>query len=181
MRRALAALLLLSACAGDSSEDSYTSSTTTECSGLSVELGEGDTRFIPSAEGDTVTLVHGPQGGWHIDVAGRVSGTSAFVRVHTSVVVPATGVEIGGPGQENDSAIQLANFEDCTGDFIKSRVYLDDNDGSLPWGQDEFCALHGNPIDLSVRVTNLVTEETSVTSRRVIAGRDSVDDTKCAP
>ena len=185
MRQALSAVLMLSACVSDSPKDSgttttATTATTTECSGLFVELGEGDTSFTPKAEGDTFTLVHGPQGGWHIDVAGSVSGTGALVRVHTSVVDPATGIEIGGPGQENDSAIQLASFTDCTGTFVKSRVFLDDNDGGTPWGQDEFCALHGNPIDLSVRVTNLLTEESLVTVLRVIAGRDSVDETNCA-
>lgn len=39
-----------------------------------VEVGVGFDRFASVDDGDTIELVFGPQGGWHVDLAARVHG-----------------------------------------------------------------------------------------------------------
>ncbi|MCB9759694.1 MAG: hypothetical protein H6739_07615 [Alphaproteobacteria bacterium] len=39
-----------------------------------IELGAGQSGFVPLADGDAVPLVHGLQGGWHVDLALRFGG-----------------------------------------------------------------------------------------------------------
>lgn len=37
-------------------------------------LGTGETAFVEVADGGELELIHGPQGGWHVIVAARLSG-----------------------------------------------------------------------------------------------------------
>ena len=39
-----------------------------------LELGTGETEFVPLDDGDEVPLVYGPQGGWHVDATARFGG-----------------------------------------------------------------------------------------------------------
>lgn len=39
-----------------------------------VELGTGETTFVPLVDGGTIELVHGPQGGYHVPVTSRIFG-----------------------------------------------------------------------------------------------------------
>lgn len=42
---------------------------------LWLEIGTGADRFVPLASGDALELVHGPQGGWHVELAVRITGS----------------------------------------------------------------------------------------------------------
>lgn len=39
-----------------------------------LELGTGETEFVPLEDGDEVALVYGPQGGWHVDTTAMFGG-----------------------------------------------------------------------------------------------------------
>ena len=39
-----------------------------------IEVGGGESDFVPLSEGDTVDIIHGPQGGYHITGAWRGAG-----------------------------------------------------------------------------------------------------------
>jgi hypothetical protein len=45
-----------------------------------LEVGTGTYRFEPVTDGDTLPLVFGAQGGWHLWVAIRVSAASRMTR-----------------------------------------------------------------------------------------------------
>lgn len=40
----------------------------------SLELGTGESSFVAVPSGGSLELVHGPQGGWHVVLAARLSG-----------------------------------------------------------------------------------------------------------
>lgn len=42
-----------------------------------IELGTGETAFEPLADGDTIYIVYGPQGGYHFTVSMNVQGINA--------------------------------------------------------------------------------------------------------
>ena len=64
---------------------------------LQVEVGGGITAYVPLATGDGVVMVHGPQGGWHIDAGARVLNTHATVRL--------TGRVLRGPLAREQSIV----------------------------------------------------------------------------
>lgn len=51
-----------------------TSDASTGATEASIELGTGLTQWQTLAEGDSIELVAGPQGGWHVDVSVRGEG-----------------------------------------------------------------------------------------------------------
>jgi hypothetical protein len=52
------------------------SNETSEPEAAWIAVGSGLENFAPLAEGDEIELVHGPQGGWHVDLAARFRGLS---------------------------------------------------------------------------------------------------------
>lgn len=46
-----------------------------------IEVGGGETRFEPLAEGQPHTIVHGPQGGWHMLGSVRTHGFDEIVSI----------------------------------------------------------------------------------------------------
>src|SRR6185436_3266908 len=59
-------LLALLACAG--TEDAAGDGAPLDCEAgeASADIGTGEYEWVDLSEGDDVTMVHGPQGGWHI-------------------------------------------------------------------------------------------------------------------
>lgn len=172
-------LLVLAALAGcgDKSADSATP----ECSGLAVELGEGEFAFAPRSDGDAVTMVHGPQGGWHIDIAGRVSGSTGTVSLVPSVLESNQQVSLAGIGQENEPPFELVGWtaRSCTGTFFRLRAIIDDVDPGGPY-QRFICTLNDNPLTVSVEATDTGSGETVSASFNAIAKLDPDDVPICS-
>jgi len=139
---------------------------------MTAQLGVGEFEYAPAPDGGDITIVHGPQGGWHMDLAGQLAGSNELVKVSATVIVNESGAQIGGAGQEGDPAVLLANYANCSGDFVKARILLDD-DPTL--GQDFFCSLHGKTLDIMVTVTNIINGEQVQGSMSLVARPDSVD------
>lgn len=80
MRSILLVALTALACTGTASDDTATRDGGPDDgpqAPLTVSLGEGLTRYAPLPdEGAEVELVLGPQGGWHFDLATRLTGAS---------------------------------------------------------------------------------------------------------
>jgi len=70
MRRAWLALLLIAGCGGEPSEPAETTTAPW------VEVGQGETAFEALSDEDRIEIVHGPQGGWHVELASRFGGAS---------------------------------------------------------------------------------------------------------
>lgn len=50
-----------------------------------VSVGNGDTAHVPLQDGDPVTMVHGPQGGWHVWVSLAVTNLGPDLRIHITL------------------------------------------------------------------------------------------------
>jgi len=120
---------------------------------LSVEVGRGDSDHVPVAPGDPVTMVNGPQQGWHIDVSGFVEGASDVVEIEAVVrVVDADWIIAGLEQQPVRTALVGWSEDECAGTFYGLRLYLDDNG---PHSYDTICALAGAAVDIEVSLTDL--------------------------
>lgn len=70
-----------------------------------VEIGTGETEFVPLEDGDTIYIVYGPQGGYHFNGSLRVQG-----------------IEAGDPDHIDDPRNPITIFEAFEGD---NRVDMD--------------------------------------------------------
>jgi hypothetical protein len=170
----ISALALLVGCAGDSGTDTDTDTdgTTASCTDdpLTLELGTGELVFEALVEGGDVQMVHGPQGGWHVDVAGLVGGSSQEVSILPSLVIPGQG-DLQVAGDQQPEFVALASYDDatCAGEYFGVRAFLDDvatPPGGLTY-QEFICSLAG-AATLEVTVEDIangdsVTESIGVT------------------
>lgn len=174
-------LLLLSAlsgwlgCQGDS-DDSEPS-----CEGLepSLSLGTGEFHFEAIDDGDAVTLVNGPQGGWHVWTSGLLTGLGPVVSVLATLVDEQSAIPIAG---SDDLPVTLDLSEPGTGTFAPDTcaasffglfAYIDD---AQPMGEDSYldliCMLEGRPLSFSAKVTDEASGAVVTDSVRVRARLD---------
>ena len=80
-----------------------------------VELGTGEWRFEPLADGQEVELAHGAQGGWHLWTSVRTLGLEP-----EGVQLEVTTTVIGDPTSATTSRgrIELTELEDGRCEFI---------------------------------------------------------------
>ncbi len=136
----------------------------------SIILGTGAEVFEPLTAGDSVTMVHGPQGGWHI------LGSLSARHIHPVVDISYT---IDSPTHDervsmNEYRVLLRESEDCTGIFVGMYGYL----VGLPGEEFEDIyipdLLGGLPLHLNMSVTDLNGVELTA-QIEVIAQLDPVD------
>ncbi len=144
-----------------------TTSEGTDCSDMvQIDVGVGDFVYAP-LEGprDGVLVVHGSQGGWHIDIAGAVSGTGQEVAVAAPLIrVIEDDIQIAGGNQE-PTYLPLTGYDlaSCTGTFAGARAYVDDYLPDVSY--DEFvCGLEGKQVEIELTVSDLNDMEVSGTS-----------------
>lgn len=91
------------------------------CEEAALTIGDGQDLFTPLVAGQEVTIVHGPQGGWHVLASVQVANTSPFVilkyKVHT--LPELTQVS------NNLYNVQLPLWTDCTGQLSDIFGYLE--------------------------------------------------------
>ena len=147
---------------------------------LGLSLGTGVLEYSPVSENDDITIVHGPQGGWHIDVAGRLSNTGQEVSIAPTVTLLETGDQLAGDQNPSLQAIVDYDADACTGDFFGLRAFIDDfsPQDDLPY-QAFVCSLGGKQLALSVRVTDFATNRTVVEEVTLVAAHDAVDQENC--
>lgn len=97
--------------AAGSPTDSAT--TPSNASPYALEVGGGSVFHEPLAPGATVTIHHGPQGGWHVVVSGRVEGLGPIVAVD----LWADRTDSGARVATNDltTFLQLADHDPAAG------------------------------------------------------------------
>ena len=144
MRAALLAATLLCACGGSPPGPTAASDAGADdvpVGRLTVALGEGLTRYAPlPVDGGVIELVLGPQGGWHLDLAARISGASPEGLTLEYAVRTAEGATIHVPTRVSLNARRV--LADGDG-FVRvgDRAVLDVRDGN---------ALVGAVVELSV-------------------------------
>ena len=85
-----------------------------------LEIGEGESSFLPLSQGDNVVIVHGPQGGWHITGAVRATGIGQIARIRFSVEHLNSGVFV----TDYDYNVAMVMEDDCTGSFINMTGFI---------------------------------------------------------
>ena len=86
-----------------------------------VEIGTGEDGFEPLFAGDPVTMVHGPQGGWHVLGSVRIWNMGPIVDINFHV----TSVLREAVVAENNYRVATVAETDCTGLFWGMYGYLD--------------------------------------------------------
>lgn len=142
-----------------------------------LSIGSGAGLYAPLSSGDPVVLVHGPQGGWHIDLGGSVSGFSDLIEIAGYVTVVG-GATIAGQDQQ-PSRVALVGWSDttCTGEFYDIRAFVDDEGINT---LDYICGLETQPLEIEITVTDLIDPSRAVTETLLVeAALDPVDVEPC--
>lgn len=185
---ALAALgVWLAGCSGSSSDADPTGDTSSDpvdaCTlgDITVAPGTGASAYLPLAEGDHVTMVHGPQGGWHIESAGLVGNATPEVAVHPVITVPEMG-DLEVSGTQQGAFIALSGYDEasCTGNFFNVRAFLDTDRATGPSDIDFVCSLAGKTLAFSIEVSDISGARMSVGTVNVIADPDPADAATCS-
>lgn len=132
-----------------------------------------------------MTLVNGPQGGWHIWIAGRMQGLHTEIAAHASARDVRGDVWLAG---SNDAPVSLDLSEAgaydkdaCSGDLYGQRAYLDD--AALPaWADsmlDLVCYLEDRPIELTLTLTDLATGLTASDTVTTLGALDPANVSYC--
>lgn len=127
------------------------------CDASSADVGTGLDAYVPLSSGDPLTVVFGPQGGWHIDVGARILGTEQIVSF-TSELVLLEG-EQSLTGTPFPTTLGLVPHETCGWTLFGIRAILDDK----TFGTDpaEFvCGLDGQTARLELEVSDTVNDLT---------------------
>ncbi len=138
-------------------------------------MGTGERSPALLEAGDPVRLVHGPQGGWHVEVAGLVDQTGPEIAVSPTLTIPDSGLQLAGAQQPTFLALDAYDPQTCSGRFAGVRAYLDD---PLPEGsidQALVCGLHGQSLRLSVSAEDLASGAVATAQVTVEAERDPAD------
>ncbi len=148
--------------------------------GLTVEPGTGIDTYVGLDDGDAMTMVHGPQGGWHIDVGGLVTNTNQLVSIDAKFVDTDTDTLVAGDQVEVRQALVGWDDVGCTGEFFGVRVFVDDLADTVT--QDDICDLEGANLEMTLTVIALESKPaaTTVVTLPVVAALDPADVPVCA-
>ena len=148
--------LLLFACQGSKDTgitDSANSDAPPEgCLALSpdIEIGTGEMSFETLTAGDPVTMVHGPQGGWHLLGSLKFINLKQIVEIDFDVFDEASGVQI----VQNHYRAAMLLDGDCSGYYVGMFGYINVSglqDGELDTPPE---LLGGHDLRMSFHVTD---------------------------
>ena len=86
-----------------------------------IEIGTGALNFQALVEHDPVTMVHGPQGGWHMLGSVRTHGMDSIVTVNYWITADGHGDAVVS---DNRYRVAQVMDEDCSGYFPGMYGYL---------------------------------------------------------
>ena len=144
-----------------------------------VEPGVSEFELQLLTGGESISMVHGPQGGWHVDTAAMVHGTGDVIQIIPSLILTENGESIAGLEQVPET-VALGAYDDqtCQGSVIAIRAYVDDVQRDPPYS-DFICTLHGRDVDLTLTVTDVVTGNVGTGSASFRLLRDPADNSLC--
>lgn len=162
---------------GGTSEPSTTEPPTVACSDtVAIDVGVGEFVFEPLDDvSDGIRVVFGAQGGWHIDIAGSVSGTGAEVAVDAPrVTLVGDGAQIAG-GNQQPLYLPLTGYDvaTCSGTFVAARTFVDDHLPDIPYDA-WVCSLEGALAEVHLVVSDL--NDFSITGSNTAIGTIVLDE-----
>ena len=114
------ALWWLVACDGGGGDSTHTGGPCTDpcgCDGATLEVGgtdyddDGRPVWVEMPEGSEQTMVHGPQGGWHVLAAARVRGTAEVVTLVYTINYPEKDAQLSA----GTFKVMLVADDECGG------------------------------------------------------------------
>ncbi len=87
-----------------------------------VEMGEGTSRFEPLTDGQDVELIAGVQGGWHINLTGRLYGLTL-----DGITLDYEAVPVGGTApisMPTELVLDATDFVPDSGAFLRAGDFL---------------------------------------------------------
>ena len=135
-----------------------------------VTIGTGEASFLSLSDGDPVTMVHGPQGGWHIAGSVRIDNMDDVVDIRFTITEPSSGLVIS----DNTYRVMLVPSGRCTGEFISMYGYLAVHEMAEGLMDTPPELLADAPLQLQMDVTDTSSRTTSA-SLSVIAALDPAD------
>lgn len=162
---------------GNGSDTSLGGGCTTE--DITLAVGTGATAYEALADGDSVTMVHGPQGGWHVETAGLVANSEAEISILPALRSDSLGIEITGALQADYKA--LVGYDDtaCSGTFYNTRAFIETDRDTGPAGLDFVCGLAGETVTFSVVVEDIVSLRQATAEVQVVLELDPADVPEC--
>ncbi|MEN0067079.1 MAG: hypothetical protein AAGA48_33420 [Myxococcota bacterium] len=133
------------------------------CGPMTFELGSGFDVHRPLTNGDSITMVHGAQGGWHIDISGLASTTGTWLAIAPVVTRKSDGLRIAG--DQSVTYVDAEAVDECTSTFAGVRAFLDDHDPTPQTNLEFLCSLDGETFEVEVTATD-VDSGTGVTEQR---------------
>lgn len=85
-----------------------------------IEIGSGESEWSALSDGDAVTMVHGPQGGWHMLGSVWATNVDQIVEIDFTITVEETGALVS----DNSYRVALVPEDDCAGYFPGMYGYL---------------------------------------------------------
>ena len=115
-------LWMLLACPGPSTEsgDCFGGEPVVTIGGTEVHE-DGSQTWTEMDDGVEVTMVHGPQGGWHVLASARAWNTEPIVTILYTVTVEESGALVS----HNNYRVQLVEDDSCSGYYPGMYGYLD--------------------------------------------------------
>lgn len=144
-------LALLCACSSADGQDSASDGGGADCEtdDATAVIGTGEYAWESLAAGDEITMVHGPQGGWHILGSVRIAAMYQNVEIHYTITDGPSGVVVS----DNNYFVQQVPVDGCVGEVIGRYGYLNDYDelvegeADTPW---EILACHEVTMAMSI-------------------------------
>ncbi|MBA2320871.1 MAG: hypothetical protein H0V89_06935 [Deltaproteobacteria bacterium] len=146
----------------------------------------GDPFVAAPDTGSIAQLVHGPQGGWHIETAFRAESTHSAVRVTPSVTLVDSGQVISGltgDADVNHATLLLLLDGECSGLNTGLRAFIDDVDPDPAVAESldgHICALDGREVDVSWLVVDVTDLREGTDTVRATLALDPIDVSDCA-
>ncbi|MES2638814.1 MAG: hypothetical protein V4850_05010 [Myxococcota bacterium] len=88
-----------------------------------VEVGGGSLTYEPVADGTDLTMVHGPQGGWHVLAGARFTDVSPIVEIHYTIEARSPEGEVALVS-DNSYRVQMVQDVECGGFYPGMYGYL---------------------------------------------------------
>jgi len=138
---------------------------------LQLEPGVGPYQVTPVGDGDVLVIIQGPQGGYHVDVAGIASPVTDLGLIVRPTLALDDGTPVAGEGDEIQVGFSVYDEAECRGSFADARMFVLSDAASL-------CAIAGRSATYRVEVESFDGRSVSA-SRDVVLDVDLLDPYTC--
>lgn len=89
--------------------------------GGTIRQDDGRTIYTPAIDGSGATMVHGPQGGWHVLASALAERTDDIIEIIYSITVDDSATQVSW----NRYYVQLVRTDECSAYYPGMYGYLD--------------------------------------------------------